>query len=88
MIKFVVFIKTDDSKAIPKELVTHTLIKEMKSNGFRKYHTEVEAENEKEAINKLNKNNNEFFNSLSEFSGDVFICSACAVIIALIFFFS
>ncbi|MNG51934.1 hypothetical protein D3C81_12690 [compost metagenome] len=88
MSKYVVFIKNDDSKAIKKESITHTLIKEMKSKGFRKHHVEVEAENEKEAINNLNENNEVFFNSLSEFSGNVFICSACVVIIALIYFFS
>ncbi|KYQ96618.1 hypothetical protein AWY96_21265 [Serratia plymuthica] len=88
MSKYVVFIKSDDSKALPKESVTHSLIKEMRQRGFRKYHIEVEAENERDAIDKLNKNNNDYLVSLREFSGDVFICSACVVIMALIYFFS
>jgi len=42
MIKYVIFIKNDESKviskAIPKEFVTNAFIKEMKQKGFTKHH--------------------------------------------------
>lgn len=88
MSKYVVFISTDNAKAIPKGSVTHSLIKEMKQKGFRKHQIEVEAENEKEAISKLNADGKDYLDSLREFSGSVFICSVCVVIISLIYFFS
>lgn len=88
MSKYVVFINNDNAKAIPKGSVTHSLIKEMKQKGFRKHHSEVEAGNEKEAISKLNTDSKDYLDSLREFSGSVFICSACVVIISLIYFFS
>ncbi|MGQ8843782.1 hypothetical protein [Serratia plymuthica] len=83
MRKYVVFIKSDDSKVIQKESVTHSLIKDMKKKGFRKHHVEVDAENEREAIDKLNKNSEDYLNSLREFSGDIFICSVCVIIVFL-----
>ncbi|MDT3251483.1 hypothetical protein QZQ97_11105 [Serratia sp. root2] len=88
MRKYVVFIKSDESKVIPKESVTHSLIKDMKKEGFRKHHVEVDAENEREAIDKLNKNSEDYLNSLREFSGDIFICSVCVIIISLVYIFS
>ncbi len=87
MRKYVIFIKSDESKVIPKESVTHFFIKEMKQKGFRKHHVEVEAENEKEAINKLNENSEGYLNSLRELSGSTVICSVCVIIVALIYFF-
>jgi len=88
MRKYVVFIKSDESKVIPKESVTHSLIKDMKKEGFRKHHVEVDAKNEREAIDKLNKNSEDYLNSLREFSGDIFICSVCVIIISLVCIFS
>jgi hypothetical protein len=88
MRKYVVFIKSDESKVIPKESVTHSLIKDMKKKGFRKHHVEVDAENEREAIVKLNKNSEDYLNSLREFSGSIFICSVCVIIISLVYIFS
>ncbi|WP_213990938.1 hypothetical protein [Sodalis sp. dw_96] len=85
MRKYIIFIKSDASKVIPKEFVTRLFIKGMKQKGFSRYHIEVEAENEKEAINKLNENNEGYLDSLRELSGSAVICSVCVIIMALIY---
>lgn len=89
MVKYVVFIKNDESKliskAIPKEYVTPPFIREMKQKCFRKHNVEVEAENEKEAITKINESNEGYLKSLSAFSGDVFFfCAGLVVVLILI----
>jgi len=86
MHKYVIFIKNNESKVIQKESITRSFIKEMKQKGFREHHVEVEAENEKEAINKLNENSEDYLNSLSEFSGSIFIIASCVVIMILVYF--
>jgi hypothetical protein len=53
--KYVIFISSRGGKAVPKDAVTSSLIKEMKRQGFRKHHVEVEAENENDAVKALNK---------------------------------
>ncbi|MGQ6160456.1 hypothetical protein ACUNG6_21475, partial [Serratia sp. IR-2025] len=68
MNRYVIFIKSDESKVLKKEIVTRELIKDMKQKGFRKHRVEVEAENESDAINKLNKNSNDYLDSLKDFS--------------------
>ena len=73
MNKYVVFIKSDESRVLRKEVVTRAIIKDMKQKGFRKHHVEVDAENENDAINKLNKNSNEYLDSLKNFP--VIYCS-------------
>ncbi len=88
MRKYVIFIKSDESKVIPKEFVTPLLIKDMKQKGFRKHHVEVDAENKKEAIDKLNDHSEGYLNSLRELSGSAVICGVCVIIITLIYFFS
>ncbi len=87
MRKYVIFIKSDESKVIPKEFITHFFIKGMKKKGFRKHHVEVEAENEKEAINKLNEHSEGYLDSLRELSGSAVICGVCFIVIVLISFF-
>lgn len=87
MRKYVFFIKSDKSKVIQKEYVTHSFIQEMKQKGFRKHHIEVEAENEKEAIDKLNENSESYLSSLREFSGNAVICAVVFGVMALIYFF-
>jgi len=88
MVKYVVFIKNDDSKLIAKAItkgsVTHSFIQEMKQNRFRKHNVEVDAENEKDAINKINENNKGYLNSLSAFSGNVFFYCAGIIVILII----
>lgn len=88
MNKYVVFIKSDASKVLRKEVVTREIIKEMRRKGFRKHHVEVEAENETDAINKLNKNSNDYLDSLRNFSGDLWFCSICVIVMALVYFLS
>jgi len=87
MNKYVIFIKSDESKVIKKEVVTREIIKDMKQNGFRKHHVEVDAENEIDAIKKLNKNSNDYLDSLKDFSGSLLFCSICVVIMAIVYFF-
>ncbi|HEJ9095974.1 TPA: hypothetical protein ACKQPR_002516 [Serratia odorifera] len=86
MNKYVIFIKSDKSKVMKKEVVTRETIKDMKQKGFRKYHVEVDAENEIDAINKLNKNSNDYLDSLKDFSGNLLFCSICVVIMAIVYF--
>ena len=69
-----------------KESVSHSLIKEMKQKWLTKHHIEVEAENEKEAINKFNIHSEDYLISLIEFSVSVFIYFVF-IIMALIYFF-
>lgn len=87
MERYIVFIKNDESKAIQKVLVNAAVRYEMRSKGFRKYHSEVDAESEKEAIERINKNGQEYLAALQEFSGSVFICVVITVVMALIFLF-
>ncbi|HID9392554.1 TPA: hypothetical protein ACXIY6_000783 [Serratia marcescens] len=88
MNRYVVFIKSDASRVLRKEVVTREIIKEMRRKGFRKHHVEVEAENETDAINKLNNNSNDYLDSLRNFSGDLWFCSICVVAMALVYFLS
>lgn len=85
MAQYVVFIKNGEAKALLKKAVTHKSAQQMKRNGFSKHFMEVEAENEKDAIKKLNEHNNEYLSSLGEFSGNVFIISFVVIILALIY---
>jgi len=87
MQKYVIFIKTDESKVIQKESVTSSFIKDMKQKGFRKHHIEVEAENEKEAIIKLNEHSEGYLSSLKDLSGSAVICAVCFGVVALIYIF-
>lgn len=89
MVKYVVFIKNDESKAIakafPKAEATHLIAQEMKKQGFRKHFVEVDAENESEAIAKLNEHNSGYLNALGEFSGSIVIISCVVVIMAVVY---
>ncbi len=90
--KYIIFIKNDkekiSSEAIPKHSVTASFIREMKQKGFRKHFVEVEAENENEAIIKLNEHSEGYQHSLKELSGSAVICAISAIAIAVIYFFS
>ncbi|CUY14076.1 Uncharacterised protein [Serratia marcescens] len=88
MNRYVVFIKSDESRVLRKDVVTREIIKDMKLKGFRKHHVEVEADNESDAINKLNKNSNDYLDSLKNFSGDLLLCSICIIVMAIVYFFS
>lgn len=90
--KYNVFIKNDESKqiskAVPKNLVTNGFVQEMKQKGFTKHFVEVEAENESEAITKLNEHNEGYLHSLKDLSGSAVICAICGIVVALIYLFS
>ncbi|AVU32956.1 hypothetical protein AS657_11310 [Serratia marcescens] len=88
MNKYVVFIKSDESRVQRKEVVTRDIIKDMKQKGFRKHHIEVEAENENDAINQLNKNSNDYLDSLRNFSGDLLFCSVCVIVMVMVYLFN
>ncbi|WP_317981148.1 hypothetical protein [Tenebrionibacter intestinalis] len=87
MEKYIIFINEDKTKVIAKTLLTQDLTRKLKKQGFRKHHIEVNAENENDAINKVNKECNEHLDSLKDFSGGLVICSVCFIIIALVSFF-
>lgn len=82
--KYVIYIKSDESKVIPKELVTHIFTKEMRKEGFRKYHIVFEAESEKDAIDKLNKYGEGNLNALADFSGSIFFYCAISVLLIVV----
>lgn len=86
MNRYVVFIKSDESKVLRKEMVTREIIKDMKQKGVRKHHSEVEADNESDAIKKLNKNSNDYLDSLRNFSGDLLFCSICVIVMTIVYF--
>ncbi len=87
MNRYVVFIKSDESKVLRKDVVTREIIKDMKRKGFRKHHVEVEADNESDAVNKLNKNSNDYLDSLKNFSGDLLFCSICVIVMVMVYLF-
>ncbi|HIE4801888.1 TPA: hypothetical protein ACXNDR_005463 [Serratia marcescens] len=88
MNKYVVFIKSDESRVLRKEVVTREIINDLKQKGFRKHHVEVEAENENDAINKLNKNSNDYLDALRNFSGDLLFCAVCVIVMVMVYLFN
>lgn len=87
MNKYVVFIKSDKTEVVLKEQATRDFIKNMKKKGFRKHIVEVEADNEKEAITKVNKESQDYLDSLSEYSGNIVIISVVVILMAVVYFF-
>jgi hypothetical protein len=49
------FLSAVAAGAVAKDAVTSSLLKEMKRQGFRKHHVEVEAENENDAVKALKR---------------------------------
>lgn len=89
MNNYIIFFKDKESKVIAADLVTRELSRELKSKGFAKHPETIEANNEKDAINKLNKQGNEHLNALSEYSGNIFFyCAVLVVGLVLAFIFS
>lgn len=86
---YIVFIKDDESKVMINELVTRDITKELKREGFTKYPHVIKANDEKDAIEKLNKKGNEHLNTLGEYSGNVFFyCAILVVGLLLAFIFA
>lgn len=86
--RYVIFISSSGGKAVPKALVTYSFTRKMKKNGFRKHHIEVEAENEEDAVKKLNGFNEDFMKDVKEYTGNIIIISACAIITLIFYLFS
>lgn len=89
MNSYVIFIKGDESKVIIKTQVTREISKQLKSNGFTRYPYTIDADNERDAIQTLNKKGQEHLNALSEFTGNIFFYCAFLVVslvVAFIFF--
>ena len=86
MKQYVIFISHNKSTAILKENVTRSVIKQMKEKGFRKHHVEMTAENEKDAILKLNDSNKRYLTSLEDFSRNILFLAVFIIIIAVLYF--
>lgn len=80
MNSYIIFIKDNESKVLTADNVTRELTRELKSKGFAKYPYKIEANNEKDAIQKLNKQGQDHLNDLSQFSGNIFFY--CAILVA------
>lgn len=87
MNKYVIFIKNDKTQVVLKEQATRDVVKAMRGKGYRKHIVEVEAENEKEAIQKVNKESQDYLNSLGEYSGNIVIISVVVIVMAVVYFF-
>ncbi|EOW4543321.1 hypothetical protein ACUHRZ_001803 [Raoultella planticola] len=86
--KYVIFISSRGGKAVPKEAVTSSLIKEMKRQEFRKHHVAVEAENEKDAVNALNKFNDDYLTEVKEYTASVIFMCLCAILMFIVYLFA
>ena len=86
--KYVIFISSRGGKAVPKEAVTSSLLKEMKRQGFRKHHVEVEAENENDAVKALNRFNDDYLTEVKEYTASVIFVCLCAIVAFIVFLFS
>ncbi|HHT0494383.1 TPA: hypothetical protein ACTXFX_000338 [Raoultella planticola] len=86
--KYVIFISSRGGKSVPKEAVTSSLIKEMKRQGFRKHHVAVEAENEKDAVNALNKFNDDYLTEVKEYTASVIFMCLCAILMFIVYLFA
>ncbi|MEN4849423.1 hypothetical protein ABEH01_08320 [Pantoea agglomerans] len=89
MNKYVVFTKNSEnkieSKALLKESATPKIVKELKHNGFRKHIVEVEADDERDAIKKINEHSLSYQKDLKEYSGNVVIISVVVILIGLFY---
>ena len=86
--KYAIFISSRGGKAVPKDQVTSSLIKEMKRQGFRKHHVEVEAENENDAVKALNRFNDDYLTEVKEYTASVIFVCLCAIVAFIVFLFS
>lgn len=88
MKKYIFFTNGDETKIIPKDALNRTILRELKAQGFKKHHIEVDAENEKEAADKLHEDSEGNLSALADFSGDMLPVVFLAVIVLIIFYFS
>ncbi|HAU5004813.1 TPA: hypothetical protein JD037_15215 [Raoultella ornithinolytica] len=86
--KHVIFISSRGGRAVAKDAVTSSLLKEMKRQGFRKHHVEVEAENENDAVKALNRFNDDYLTEVKEYTASVIFVCLCAIVAFIVFLFS
>lgn len=87
MNNYIIFIKDSKSKVITADHVTRELSRQLKSKGFTQYPYPIEANDEKEAIEKLNKQGNEHLNALSEYTGNYFFYCVILVVGLVVAYF-
>ena len=87
MKKYIFLTKGDETKIIAKETLNRVALSELKKQGFKKHHLEVEAENEQEAIEKLHKDNEDNLNALGEFSGNILYAVGLLFLLVALFYF-
>lgn len=85
---YVIFISSRGGRAVAKDAVTSSLLKEMKRQGFRKHHVEVEAENENDAVKALNRFNDDYLTEVKEYTASVIFVCLCAIVAFIVFLFS
>lgn len=88
MKKYIFLTKGDETKIIAKETLNRVALSELKKQGFKKHHLEVEAENEQEAIEKLHKDNEDNLNALGEFSGNILYAVMLLFLMVALFYFT
>ncbi|MFK3703450.1 hypothetical protein EDF73_11085 [Raoultella sp. BIGb0138] len=86
--KYVIFISSRGGKAVAKDAVTSSLIKEMKRQGFRKHHVEVDAENETDAVKAFNRFNDDYLTEVKDYTASVIFGCLCAIPVFIIILLS
>lgn len=85
MHKYVIFIKGNTSKIIKKDSIDQGIVKQMKKQGYRRHHVEVEAENEKDAKTKFIDFNSDYLDAVRDISASAVICAVSVIVIAVVF---
>ena len=89
MSNYIIFIKDNETKVILAERVTRDVSSKLKRNGFTRYPYVIEADDQKKAIQKLNKQGGEHLEDLAQFSGNIFFyCAVLVISVAVAFFLS
>lgn len=85
--KYIFLTKGDETKVMAKQTLDRQALKALKTRGFKKHNIEVEAENEREAIEKLHKDNEDNLNALGDFSGHMLYAVFFGVLVLVVFYF-
>mgnify|MGYP000855412330 CR=1 FL=1 len=82
------FVKGKKVQVIPRNELTDSKKKELKENGFKKHHIEVDALSKNDAAIKLKESTDQNLEDLSSFSGSILFSVMFFIIVAaLIYFF-
>lgn len=79
MNNYIIFIKDNETRVVLADQVTQELTSKLKKNGFTQYPYTIKANNQKQAIQELNRQGSEHLEDLSQFVGNHFF--ACAIIV-------